>query len=133
MLFKNDRVTYVRYRCGCRIFFFICHYMLNWCISPIFATLLVWHDKLRNLCGTGQNTSYSYVFIHQNIPRIKISWKKCIRRELNIIMETKPPFKRFRSNRASMYTVLVLRYKLFAAVCKTAMRNERSCRTTLEW
>lgn len=133
MLFKNDRVTYVRYGCGCRIFFFICHYMLNWCISPIFATLLVWHDKLRNLYATGQNTSHSYVFIHQNIPRIKISWKKCIRRELNIIMKTKPPFKRFRSNRASMYTVLVPRYKLFAAVCKTAMRNERSCRTTLEW
>lgn len=72
-------------------------------------------------------------FYTSKYPRIKISRKKCIRRELNIIMEIKPPFKRFRSNRASMYTVLVPRYKLFAAVCKTAMRNERSCRTTLEW
>lgn len=65
-------------------------------------------------------------------PRVKISRKKYVCHAFNIITGTMPPFER--SNRASTCTVLVPRYKLFAAVCKTAMRNEQSCHTTtLEW
>jgi len=26
------------------------------------------HDKLQNLCGVGQNTSYPYVFVRQTSP-----------------------------------------------------------------
>lgn len=134
-LVKKRWITYARIFC-----LFTCHYMANWRVCPIFvAPLVVWHDKLQNLCGAGQetlrprNVRVRVAFTRRNV--LKYQGK----RALNIITGTESPFERAllrahtRSNSASTRVALAPRYKLFAAVCKTAMRNEQSCHTMLEW
>jgi len=44
------------------------------------------HDKLQNLCGAGQNTSYSYVFVCQNIPVLKYQGKSTSATSLTLLL-----------------------------------------------
>lgn len=121
---KNNRITYVRYV----DLYFSCTIICQIGVCLQFLPHCSYNTINCRIYAAPTRTLRPYVFTR---PRVKIQGKKYVWHAFNIITRTKPPFER--SNRASTCTVLVPCYKLFAAICKMAMRNEQSCHTTLEW